>query len=245
MTIISIQQLVAHRGLQCEYPENTALSVSKAIAAGALFIEIDIQLSRDKQPMVYHDVTLDRVSGRHGQISELDCNELLAIPAYEPTRLGEEFVDETIAPLARVVETVLQHPQVTLFVELKEESIQQFGATVMLSRVCDVLLPIRDRAVLISFDYPIIAAARASGWPQVGPVLRNWSDLASTAIELINAEYTFVDHKIIPQVADLTKLTTRLVVYEVDNVELASGLINRGVPILETFKIATLLGQAK
>ena len=48
MTIISIQQLVAHRGLQCEYPENTALSVSKAIAAGALFIEIDIQLSRDK-----------------------------------------------------------------------------------------------------------------------------------------------------------------------------------------------------
>jgi len=57
---LSAEQLVAHRGLQATYPENTALSVQKAIDAGALFVEVDIQLSLDKQPMVYHDISLER-----------------------------------------------------------------------------------------------------------------------------------------------------------------------------------------
>jgi hypothetical protein len=45
-----VATLVAHRGYQKLYPENTALSVTQAIKAGALFVEIDIQLSKDHQP---------------------------------------------------------------------------------------------------------------------------------------------------------------------------------------------------
>ena len=135
-----------------------ALSVQKAIEAGALYVEIDIQLSLDQQPMVYHDISLKRVSGQDRTISSLTCSDLMALPAYEPERLGEEFIDETISSLNQVVDIILNHPQVTLFVELKEESIAEFGAEIMLANVCDALEPIRDRAVLISFDYSIIAS---------------------------------------------------------------------------------------
>ena len=36
------KQLVAHRGYQAKYPENTVLSLNKAIGAGARFIELDV-----------------------------------------------------------------------------------------------------------------------------------------------------------------------------------------------------------
>ena len=53
---LSADTLVAHRGLQKDYPENTLLSIKKAIDAGVKFIEIDIQFSKDKLPIICHDV---------------------------------------------------------------------------------------------------------------------------------------------------------------------------------------------
>lgn len=240
---LSAEQLVAHRGLQKTYPENTALSVRKAIEAGAQFVEIDIQLSIDQQPMVYHDMNLARVSGHKGRVSELSCEQLIALPAYEPGRLGDQFIEQTISPLAAVVDIVAMHAGVTLFVELKEESIAEFGAEIMLANVCEVLLPIRNRAVLISFDYKIIAAARAAGWPQVGAVLRKWRHIDSEEIADIAGDYCFVDYKIIPENENLARLTSTLVAYEVGTVELAHQLAARGVAMFETFDINTLLNQ--
>ena len=235
------ERLVAHRGLQVAYPENTALSVRKAIEAGALYVEIDIQLSLDKQPMVYHDISLKRVSDQNRTISSLTCSDLMALPAYEPERLGEEFIDETISSLTQVVDIILNHPQVTLFVELKEESIAEFGAEIMLANVCEALEPIRDRAVLISFDYSIIAAAKANGWPQAGPVLVEWSHIHSDQITAIAGDYTFVDYKLIPETENLDDLACKLVAYEVGTAQLANQLADRGVAMFETFDIASLL----
>ena len=241
---LSANQLVAHRGLQKGYPENTALSVRKAIDAGARFVEIDIQLSRDLRPMVYHDIHLARVSGHEGKVSELNCAQLITLPAYEPARLGDQFIKQTISSLAEVVEIVASHSDVTLFVELKEESIAEFGAEIMLNAVCEVLQPIRDRAVLISFDYQIIAAARTAGWPQVGAVLRKWQHIDSEEILAIAGDYCFVDYKMIPGNENLARLSAILVAYEVGTAELAHQLAERGVAMLETFDINTLLNQA-
>jgi len=52
--LITNQQLVAHRGYQRRFPENTALSVLEAISAGALFIEIDIPDYGYKYMFFYH-----------------------------------------------------------------------------------------------------------------------------------------------------------------------------------------------
>ena len=238
---LTAQQLVAHRGYQQRYPENTALSVTQAIKAGALFVEIDIQLSQDQQPMVYHDISLKRVSGCAGSVTELSREQLEKLPAFEPQRLGERFIKEPISSLETVVEIIRQHPSVTLFVELKEESIDHFGPQVMLQNVCAVLQPIAQRAVLISFDYSIIQTTRSEGWPQLGVVLRNWTDINSPEVQAIDGEYTFVDYKIIPPQVDLTMLKTKLVAYEVGTVELARKLTNQKVPIFETFDIQGLL----
>jgi glycerophosphoryl diester phosphodiesterase len=241
---LTARQLVAHRGYQKPYPENTALSVTQAIRSGALFVEIDIQLSQDKQPLVYHDISLDRVSGCSGSVANLTLRELEQLPAYEPQRLGTQFIEEPISSLGTVVEIIRQHPAVTLFVELKEESIEYFDAVTMLTKACEVLQPIRERAVLISFDYAIIEDARHQGWPQVGVVLRNWEDIDSPQIQAIAGEYTFVNQEVIPADRDLDKLSTKLVAYEVGTIELAKKLRAQKVAMLETFDIAGLLANS-
>ena len=47
----AVPSLVAHRGWASCYPENTLPAVAAALAAGAAYIEIDIQLTRDLVPV--------------------------------------------------------------------------------------------------------------------------------------------------------------------------------------------------
>ena len=51
----------AHRGWSGLYPENTLLAFQKAIELGVDGFEMDVQLSRDGEVVVFHDETLDRV----------------------------------------------------------------------------------------------------------------------------------------------------------------------------------------
>ncbi|MBT6106400.1 MAG: glycerophosphodiester phosphodiesterase, partial [Porticoccaceae bacterium] len=95
--MIHPSKLVAHRGFQAKYPENTALSLIKAIEAGALFIELDVQFSGDQLPIIYHDSDLQRVSGQSGSVLSLSRAELLGCSAYEPQRLGDSFIAEKIS----------------------------------------------------------------------------------------------------------------------------------------------------
>ena len=68
----------AHRGLHSRdksVPENSLEAFRLAAKAG-YGIELDVQLSRDGQVVVFHDDTLDRVCGVNARVDELDYAEL-------------------------------------------------------------------------------------------------------------------------------------------------------------------------
>ncbi len=68
----------AHRGLhnnQGSAPENSLAAFSKAVEAG-YGIELDIQLSKDQVPVVFHDYTLKRMCGVEGRVAEFTVEEL-------------------------------------------------------------------------------------------------------------------------------------------------------------------------
>lgn len=70
--------LYAHRGLHdndADAPENSMAAFERAVEAG-YGIELDIQLSKDKIPVVFHDFTLLRVCGIEGKVSEYTYEEL-------------------------------------------------------------------------------------------------------------------------------------------------------------------------
>jgi glycerophosphoryl diester phosphodiesterase len=70
----------AHRGLHTEdksVPENSMAAFAAAAAAG-YGIELDVQLSKDRQVVVFHDATLDRVCGVKSRVDEKTYDELHA-----------------------------------------------------------------------------------------------------------------------------------------------------------------------
>lgn len=71
----------AHRGLHTRdksVPENS-LPAFRAAADAGYGIELDIQLSKDGQVVVFHDDTLDRVCGVHGRVDAFTLDELRAM----------------------------------------------------------------------------------------------------------------------------------------------------------------------
>jgi glycerophosphoryl diester phosphodiesterase len=240
-TAFNIDVLVAHRGLQSRFPENTLLALKKAIDSGAKYIELDVQFSADCLPIIYHDPDLQRVSGIKGNVWDYPLKELLCISAYEPERLGNRFKTETIAPLKALVDLLKENPQVTAFVELKEESIDHCGRDLMLETVMHILAPVKPQVVLISYDYCLIEAAREAQWGQVGVVLKQWQDLETNTVKNIDSDYIFVDHEKMPQqITGLDAIKAKLVAYEVGDIALGKELISKGVSMLETFELEQL-----
>ncbi|OGV48249.1 MAG: hypothetical protein A2X49_07150 [Lentisphaerae bacterium GWF2_52_8] len=56
----------AHRGFSGNYPENTLLAFGKAVEAGTDIIEFDLRGSQDHEPVVLHDISIDRTSNGKG-----------------------------------------------------------------------------------------------------------------------------------------------------------------------------------
>lgn len=70
--------LYAHRGLhdnQTEAPENSIQAFRRALNAG-FGIEMDVQLTKDGIPVIFHDFTLKRVCGGEGKICDYTYKEL-------------------------------------------------------------------------------------------------------------------------------------------------------------------------
>jgi glycerophosphoryl diester phosphodiesterase len=65
--------IAGHRGDRSVAPENTMPAFEAAFANPAMaFVETDVQLTRDGVPVLFHDATLDRVTGERGSIGDYD-----------------------------------------------------------------------------------------------------------------------------------------------------------------------------
>ncbi len=234
-------RIVAHRGYQKCYPENTLLAYRQAIAAGARCVETDILLSADLQPVLYHDPSLRRVSGIRGQVAKKTLAELTALPACEPQRLGARFQTECIPSLYAFAQLIGGHSEVTAYVEIKREAVAFAGAETVYRAVAKALKNIVQQVVLISFDYAFISHARSAGWRRCGVVLRHWKDLQLPLVQAIHPEAVFCNAQKIPASADLHTLTPQLIVYEIDDPHAAIDWFRRGVDKIESFDIGAML----
>jgi glycerophosphoryl diester phosphodiesterase len=233
-------ELIAHRGYTLHYPENTLAAVEGAIGAGARYVEVDVQLSRDEVPVLFHDKTLQRICGVEGAVHDRTATELRELRASDFSRFGYRYARERIATLAELVALLKSQPQVTAFVEIKRIALARFGATLVLNRVLRDLKPALRQCVLISYDLPALAAARAQGWPRVGAVIDRWRDRHDTTLRDIRPEFLFCDVAELPRFGKLRFPGAKVAVFEVNDAGLALKLAARGVGLIETFAIGEL-----
>jgi glycerophosphoryl diester phosphodiesterase len=68
--------IIAHRGASAEQPENTLAAFRRALALGVDGIELDVHVSRDGVPVVFHDDKLKRLTGAKGRLTDCTWAEL-------------------------------------------------------------------------------------------------------------------------------------------------------------------------
>ncbi|MGH8511509.1 MAG: glycerophosphodiester phosphodiesterase family protein [Gammaproteobacteria bacterium] len=234
----AIPDLVAHRGYALHYPENTRAAIRAALSAGAKYFECDVQLTADRVPILFHDEILDRVCGVPGRMHEFKFAELAALSAYEPRRFGERFRGEPIAALEDIGCILKSNPDVVGFIEIKTESIEQFGVESVFDRVDAVLSRSARQVVLISYSREFIRYARGYA---IGAIIDRWEDLAS--IRSLHPGYVFCDVEGLPPTGELRCQGAKLVVFEVRHAAVALALWERGVELIETFAVGELLGE--
>jgi len=236
-----IPELVAHRGWTRRYVENTASALEAALEVGAAYVEVDVQLSSDRVPFLFHDRDLERICGVAGPLHGRPAAALADLRAADRERFGERFRDEPLAGLPGLVELLGRYPDRHAFVELKRSSIEVFGPDGMLDAVLPLLEPVAERCTLISFDVPVLHRARARGVRAVGPILEHWDQRADESVHSLAPQVVFCNVLRLPGEGALDVPGGRLAVYEVDDPGLALELGRRGVALVETFAVGELL----
>ncbi|MBW7888498.1 MAG: hypothetical protein H3C35_09090 [Bacteroidetes bacterium] len=75
----TIPLIIAHRGFSDEAPENSLAAFQRAVDADADMLELDVRLSSDNIPVVFHDKHLQRTSGAKGSVQEKTAEQLTAV----------------------------------------------------------------------------------------------------------------------------------------------------------------------
>ncbi|UCE88089.1 MAG: glycerophosphodiester phosphodiesterase [Pseudomonadota bacterium] len=237
---VKLPKLIAHRGYPHRFPENSLAGFAAAIAAGARFIEVDVQLSADGVPVLFHDRTLARVSGQPGGVHEYSLQDLAKFHASERERFGEQFAQTPIARLNQLVELLTEMPQVGVFVELKRVSIEQFGAQRMAHQVLPLLMPLSGRCVVISFSLDALAAVRGQGWAAIGAVINDWSECNQAVVDELKPEYLFCRIAGLPSQGELVYPHGQVAVFATADPEEVRRLAQRGAQFVETDNIGAL-----
>ncbi len=146
---------VGHRGDRATAPENTMPSLELAMDELA-FVETDVQLTRDGVPVLFHDVTLERVTGDVRTIGELDLAEVRRLDAgawYAP-----EFAGTPIPTLEEFFTALAERDSARALVELKADWTRE-----EVRKVTDLVdrHGLRGRVVLQSFSLETLVSLQA------------------------------------------------------------------------------------
>ncbi|CAK7565151.1 MAG: hypothetical protein SEPTF4163_003060 [Sporothrix epigloea] len=98
---MQLPQNIAHRGFRAKFPENSIAAFRGALQNGAIALETDVHLTKDKVVVLSHDPTLKRCFGRTEKIADCDWTFLetlrtIADPNVPMARLADllEFLSE-------------------------------------------------------------------------------------------------------------------------------------------------------
>lgn len=238
-----LPELVAHRGYTLHYPENTLAGIEAAIQAGARYIEVDIQLSADKVPVLFHDRNLQRLCGVNGMVHEFSLHRLHNLRVSEFDRFGYRYAQTPVATLAQLAELLARHPHLRAFVEVKRVTIERFGVDLVLHQVVRELRHVFKQCTLISYSIEFLRTARRNGYPSIGVILEKWRHRHLESVRAMHPEFFFCDALDLPRWGNLRINGSQLAVYEITDASTAIRLAKRGVDLIETFAIGEMLAE--
>jgi glycerophosphoryl diester phosphodiesterase len=146
--------VIAHRGASAYAPENTIPAFEKALEMNAELIELDVMLSKDGVPVLFHDRLLDRKSTGTGEIRDYTLEELKKLDVG--SWFSQEFAGESIPTLEEALQWATG--KMALNIEIKTEAWRENLEESVEPRVIELVRQsgMQDHIIFSSFDYRIL-----------------------------------------------------------------------------------------
>lgn len=196
-------------------------------------IELDVQLTADGVPVVFHDAYLNKHSNGEGLLADLSSEEVRRLDAG--TWFSKKFTGEKIPLLTEVLE--LAKNRILLNIEIKPESVTDNEDAGIEHRVCELveLYEMQEQVLISSFDYRVLKRVE-----NINPVIKTGllynrkksGDLSP--VELVQIYRTFSFHCSRWQIrkkwiVELRDMGVPVYVYTVNGRRSMKSLIKKGV----------------
>jgi len=140
----------AHRGLHGEGRAENSMSAFRAAIDAGFGIELDVRLSSDGVLVVFHDDTLDRVTGVSGRVDAFTAREL--------SEISLSGTADTVPTFREVLELI--DGRVPLLIEIKEDA----GKSAVSSATAEIMRDYKGAYLVQSFN-PLSLRNYAKGMP--------------------------------------------------------------------------------
>jgi len=240
---VDTKKLIAHRGDNTNYPENTLIAIETALKAGAVAFEFDVQMTADHSLVVFHDDDVSRMTGKSDtKIFEINDADLNHLSIHEPEQFAEQHNPTQVSYVDDVLALLKQYPDVQAFLEIKQESLKHWGVGFVMDKLFEKLAGYEDQVSIISFDVEALFYTKKHSELKVGLVFEEYSERYKEIATELQPEFMVCYYVILPD-ENVWAGDWQWMVYTVNEVGLAKRLLERGdIDFVETDDIQLLLG---
>ncbi len=236
------RKLVAHRGDNTNYPENSYAALEAALKAGALNIEFDIQVNADGALLVFHDTDFKRVANLDVSIFDLSNDQIRALSAHLPDRFGDKFLPTQVSCLDEILGLLQRYPQVHAFIEVKRESLARWGLVEVLDKILEALRGFESQVTIISFSSSAIKYIQQHSKFRSGFVFYQYNECTRNLATILQPDYLICAYTIFPGKDKLWQGNWQWMVYSINDLELMKQLYLRDeISLIETDNISLML----
>ncbi|XP_043503489.1 glycerophosphodiester phosphodiesterase 1 isoform X2 [Polistes fuscatus] len=115
-----VNEVLAHRGGGYDYPENSLSAFQNSKDKGCTAVELDLTLTKDNIPIVFHDANIERLTGQKGVVSEMTWDQLKELDITYNHPLRNKFSEgEKIALFKDALQTCLKN-DLRVIIDIKE-----------------------------------------------------------------------------------------------------------------------------
>lgn len=226
---LNIPKVIGHRGAKEYAPENTLTSIYKAASIGTKWVEVDVKLTKDKQPIIFHDETVDRCTNGSGKISEITLEKIRKLDAG--SWFDKKFTNEKIPTLKEVFDVVVKLG-LGLNLEIKPCLGHDIETTQIALETLNLELPKNHPLLLSSFSVKSLKEIKriAPHLPLgylMNEQVKNWQEIAkeiNASTICIGDEECMVSH-----INEYLSYGKPVIIYTVNNTERAVKLFEMGV----------------
>jgi len=223
-------QIIGHRGAAEYAPENTLEGIHAAADMGVKWVELDVKLTKDQVPIIFHDEELERTTGVSGLVAQTNYADIQELDAG--SWFGESFIGAKIPTLEEAVDVLIER-DMGLNLEVKPCPGRERETA---EAALDVLSAIWDdhkRLLISSFQHVSLEAAQemAEDWHR-GLLLEeewpeNWAELVEyLQVSSLNLNGNTATRE---QVENAIDLDLPVLAYTVNDPDRARFLLSWGV----------------